>query len=137
MPFNYSEIHKNVQLADTIKSIAKNNIKDFYQGYIAEDIVTSLNEIGGKHSIEDFQNQKTDFSNTISNNYKEKLIHQCPPNGPGITVLIMMSILEKFDFTNIRPMSAERFHLQAEATKLAYEIKEKFLGDPKFENLKI
>ena len=137
MPFNFSEIHKNVQLADTLKSIAKNNIKDFYNGYIAQDIVKSLNEIGGTHTIEDFQNQKTEFTDTISKNFKENLIHQCPPNGPGITVLIMMAILEKFDFKNIKPMSVERFHLQAEATKLAYEAKEKFLGDPEFNDLKI
>ena len=32
-------------------------------------------------------------------------------------------------------MSAERFHLQAEATKLAYEAREKCIGDPKFDNI--
>ena len=44
----------------------------------------------------------------------------------------MMAILEKFDFKNIDPMSAERFHLQAEATKLAFEAREKTIGDPNF-----
>ena len=136
-PYKFGEIHKNIQLAETLRSISKNNIKDFYQGYIARDIVETLNELGGVHTIEDFENQKTIFSESLSNSYKGNIIHQCPPNGPGITVLIMMAILEKFDFKNIEPMSSERFHLQAEATKLAYEAREKTVGDPFFNNFEI
>ena len=46
----------------------------------------------------------------------------------------MMAILEKFNFKNIDPLSVERFHLQAEATKIAYEQREDNIGDPKFNN---
>ena len=136
-PYQFGEIHNNIDLANTLKSIAKNGIKDFYDGYIAEDIVNSLNSIGGCHNVDDFKHQKTIFSDSIFTSYKEKRIHQCPPNGPGITVLIMMSILERFDFNKINPMSADRFHLQAEATKIAYEIKEDLIGDPNFNDLDI
>ena len=131
-PYSFGETHKNINLADTLKSIAKNGTKDFYEGYIAEDIVNTLNGIGGLHTMDDFTNQNTIFSDTLSNNYKELKLHQCPPSGPGITVLIMMAILEKFDFKNINPLSVERFHLQAEATKIAYEQREDNIGDPKF-----
>ena len=136
-PYKFGEIHTNVNLANTLNSIAKNNIKDFYHGYIANDIVDTLNEFGGVQSIEDFESQKTIFSDTIHNNYKDNTIHQCPPNGPGITVLIMMAILDKFNFNNFEPMSFERFHLQAEATKLAYEAREGVIGDPSFSEFNI
>ena len=133
-PYKFGEIHNNISLADTIKSIARNGIEDFYRGYIAEDIIKSLKELGGNHSVEDFNNQDTLFSDTISNKYKNNTLHQCPPSSPGITVLIMMAILERFKINEIDPLSADRFHLQAEATKLAYEIKECVIGDPKFNN---
>ncbi len=132
--YKAGDIHKNELLADTLKSISKNGIKDFYKGYIAEDIVKSLNSYGGLHSLDDFENQKTLFSNTLSNNYKKFKIHQCPPNGPGITVLIMMAILERINFNDIKPLSYERFHLQAEASKIAYEERELNIGDPDFVN---
>jgi len=135
--YKLGEIHKNIKLANTIKSVAKKGIKDFYDGYIAKDIVKSLNKLGGVHTLEDFYNQKTIFSDTINNNYKNNIIHQCPPNGPGITVLIMLAILENFNFKKIKPMSIERFHLEAEATKLAYEIREKNIGDPNFFDLNL
>lgn len=133
-PYSFGQIHKNINLANTLKTIGKNGIKDFYEGYIAEDIVASLNELGGLHSIDDFQRQNTIFSRTLSNKYKNIKIHQCPPNGPGITVLIMMAILEKFNFDKIDPLSAQRFHLQAEATKIAYEQREDIIGDPQYNN---
>ena len=130
--YEYGDIHKNINLADTLKAIGKSGIKDFYDGYIAEDIVSSLNELGGLHTFDDFNKQDTIFSDSLSKNYKNIKIHQCPPNGPGITVLIMMAILEKFNFKNIDPLSSERFHLQAEATKISYEQREMNIGDPNF-----
>ena len=133
-PYNFGDTHKNVYLADTLKSIGTNGTKDFYDGYIAEDIVNSLKKIGGLHTVDDFCNQDTIFSNCLSNIYKDIKIHQCPPNGPGITVLIMMAILEKFNLKDINPLSIERFHLQAEATKIAYEQREGNIGDPNFNN---
>ena len=135
--YQFAEIHKNIDLANTLNSIAKNGIKDFYKGYIASDIVKSLNELGGCHKIEDFHQQKTIFSDSIYNNFKGKKIHQCPPNGPGITVLIMLAILERFDFSDINPLSVDRFHLQAEATKIAFEVRENIIGDPNFHNLDV
>ncbi len=132
--YKYGEIHQNIKLAETLKSIGKNGIKDFYNGYIAEDIINSLKSLGGLHSKDDFTKQKTIFSNSINSRYKNIKIHQCPPNGPGVTVLMMMGILQNFDFSKINPLSTERFHLQAEATKLAYEQREKYLADPSFNN---
>ena len=70
-PYKFGEIHKNIKLADTLKSIAKNNIKDFYQGYIAKDIVDTLAELGGLHTLEDFQYQNTVITESISNNFKK------------------------------------------------------------------
>ena len=131
-PYSFGEIHKNINLANSLKAVAKNGIKDFYKGYIAEDIVRTLNEVGGLHSMDDFAKQDTIFSDSLSNDYKRVKLHQCPPNGPGITVLIMMAILEKFNFQDINPLSIERFHLQAEATKIAYEQREFNIGDPNF-----
>ena len=49
-------------MANTLKSIAKNGTKDFYEGYIAEDIVNTLNKLGGLHSLNDFAKQRGKFS---------------------------------------------------------------------------
>jgi len=130
--YKFREIFKNIPLADTLKKIGEEGSKGFYSSDITLDMVKTLKSQGGLHTLEDFKAQKTIFSETINNNYKGNYIHQCPPNGPGIIVLIMMALIEKLNFRNIMPDSFERFHLQTEITKIAYEIKETELGDPKF-----
>mgnify|MGYP002524940309 FL=1 len=83
------------------------------------------------HTYDDFYKQNTIRSETIKSSYKGDFIHQCPPNGPGVTVLIMMKLLEKLNIQNYKFNSTERFHLEAEVTKQAYKIKETILGDPR------
>ena len=127
----------NSQLADTLTLIAKKGAKAFYEGEIARDMVKSLNNLGGLHTEEDFYNQNTIFSDTLISNYKDFKIHQCPPNGPGLVVHLMMKLLEKFNWNNINYFDPMRFHIQAEVTKVCFEIKETILGDPQFNNMDI
>ena len=135
--YNIHQKHRNEPLAKTLEIISKKGIKGFYEGEIAEDIVTSLNELGGLHSLEDLKKQTTIKTETIKSNYKDITLHQCPPNGPGITVFLMMKMMEKYDLSSIDPMSFERFHLEAEITKLAYKLREDNIGDPNFNKINI
>ena len=135
--YQISEIRKSEPLARTLELISKKGISEFYSGSITEDMVMSLNELGGLHTLEDFAKQNTIKSKTISSNYKNISIHQCPPNGPGVTVMVMMKLLQKLKIENYKFDSIERFHLEAEVTKQAYKIKEENLGDPDFINLNL
>ena len=135
--YKFAEKHKNPALANTLKRISKKGSKEFYNSDITEDIVQTLNELGGLHTIDDFNMQKTIKSKTIFSQYKDFLLHQCPPNGPGITVLIMMKMMENYEIKNFSPMSFERFHIEAEITKLAYKLREDKIGDPNFNELNL
>ncbi len=135
--YKFGEIFKNIPLANTIKLIAKDKIKGFYNSDVTKDMVTTLNKLGGLHTEEDFNAQKTIFSSTISNKYRDLKIHQCPLNGPGITVLLMMAMNEQMNTKKYNSSSYERYHLQAEITKICYELKETLLGDPNFVDIDI
>ena len=135
LSYNLSEKFNNIPLSNTLEKISKKGSKEFYEGDTTRDMVASLNKVGGLHSLEDFSKQKTERVNTISSIYRGKTLHQCPPNGPGITVLLMMKMIEKLNIENYKADSVERFHIEAEVSKLAYSIREKNIGDPKFINL--
>ena len=135
--YQLSDLRKNIPLGNTLELISKKGVSEFYEGSIANDMVKSLNELGGLHTLEDFSKQKTIKSETISSEYKNIQIHQCPPNGPGITVLLMMKLLEKLEINKFNSNSVERFHLEAEVTKQAYKVKEENLADPNFVNVNL
>ena len=90
--YKFGEIFKNIPLLTHLKQIGKEKIKGFYFSNITKEMVNTLNELGGLHTEEDFESQKTIFSSTISNNYNKFKIHQCPLILPGIIVLLMMEM---------------------------------------------
>ena len=135
--YKFNEIRKNLPLAKTLKIISQKGPKEFYEGSITKDMVESLNQIGGLHTLEDFSCQSTIKSETLKSNYKDVVINQCPPNGPGITVLLMLKLMEKLKIQQYLPDSLERFHLEAEVTKLCYKIREENIADPDFVNMDI
>src|SRR5467141_1709384 len=118
------------ELGQTLRAIAKNGRDAFYKGAIAEDMVETLRGIGGLHTLDDFAAHITETTTPIGTMYKGHDVWQCPPNGPGITMLVMLNILSRFDLTKFPAMSVERFHLEAEAARVAYMMREQHIGDP-------
>src|SRR5882762_9250707 len=124
------DVIKQPELGQTLRTIAKQGRDGFYKGAIAEDMVETLRGIGGLHTLDDFAAHSTETTVPIGTLYKGHDIWQCPPNGPGITMLVMLNILSNFDLTKYPPMSVERFHLEAEAARIAYMMRETYIGDP-------
>src|SRR6202162_1713588 len=118
------------ELGRTLRAIAKDGRDAFYKGAIAEDMVETLRGIGGLHTTDDFAAHTTETTTPIGTVYKDHDVWQCPPNGPGITMLVMLNILSRFDLTKFPAMSVERFHLEAEAARIAYMMREQHIGDP-------
>src|ERR1700751_2457212 len=129
-PMQAGEVLRQPELGKTLRAIAKNGRDAFYKGEIAEDMVETLRGIGGLHTMEDFAEYTTETTSPIGTMYKGLDVWQCPPNGPGITMLVMLNILSRFDLTKFDPLSIERFHLEAEAARIAYMMREEYIADP-------
>src|SRR3982075_898995 len=125
------------ELGKTLRAIAGSGRDAFYSGAIAEDMVETLRGIGGLHTLEDFEGHTTETTMPIGTIYKDHDVWQCPPNGPGITMLVMLNILSRFDLTKFPAMSVERFHLEAEAARIAYMMREQHIGDPAHVNVDV
>src|SRR5712675_2256843 len=124
------DVIRQPELGQTLRAIAKDGRDAFYKGPIAEDMVETLSAIGGLHTLDDFAAHSTETTVPIGTMYKGLDVWQCPPNGPGITMLVMLNILSRFDLTKFPAMSVERFHLEAEAARVAYMMREQYIGDP-------
>lgn len=126
------DVIRQPALAETLRTIARRGRDGFYTGAVAEDIVATLKALGGLHTLEDFAPHETEVTTPINTAYRGHEIWQCPPNGPGVTMLLMLNILAGFDLTKYAPLSIERMHLEAEAARFAYRAREAELGDPRF-----
>jgi gamma-glutamyltranspeptidase/glutathione hydrolase len=129
-PARAGDVIRQAELAQTLRAIARSGPEAFYKGAIAEDMVETLRGLGGLHTLQDFAAHSTETTVPIGTTYKGLDVWQCPPNGPGITMLVMLNILSHFDLTKFAPLSVERFHLEAEAARVAYMMREQAIGDP-------
>jgi gamma-glutamyltranspeptidase / glutathione hydrolase len=129
-PMLVGEVLRQPELGKTLRAIAKNGRDAFYKGEIAEDMVETLRGIGGLHTLQDFAEHTTETTVPIGTDYKGYDVWQCPPNGPGITMLVMLNILSRFELAKYAPLGIERFHIEAEAARIAYMMREQYIGDP-------
>ncbi len=116
--------------AEVLRRIAKDGPAAFYTGEIAEDMVNALNAAGGLHTLDDFANAAATLGDPVSDTHKDIEVVEHPPNGQGATALLLLNILKHFDIASMDPLGAERAHVEAEATKIAYDARNRFLADP-------
>lgn len=115
--------------AEVLRRIARDGRKGFYEGEVAEDMVASLRALGGTHGLADFAAVACDYTQPVSGRYKGVELVEHPPNGQGATAILLANILSHFDIASMDPTGAERVHVEAEAAKLAYDARNRFLAD--------
>jgi gamma-glutamyltranspeptidase / glutathione hydrolase len=121
----------NPALGRTLAAIAADGRDAFYEGPVAEEIVSLLKDRGGLHSLSDFAGQHSVAVEPIAASYRGYTLHECPPNGQGLAALIILRILEGFPMDDPSLPAADRVHLFAEATRIAYGLRDAFVGDPR------
>ncbi len=124
------QIFRSPGNAEALRRIAREGRKGFYEGEVAEDMVAALRAAGGVHTLEDFAATACDYADPISGTYKGVELVEHPPNGQGATAILMANILSHFDLPGMDPLGSRRAHVEAEAAKLAYDARNRFLADP-------
>ena len=122
-------IHRQPQLAATLEAIATNGERAFYEGPIAEDMVNYLRGLGGLHTLEDFAATRGEYVQPIHTTFRGYDIWECPPNGQGAIALLILNILSRFEAKG-DPLDIDRLHIEVEAARLAYAVRDAHLGDP-------
>lgn len=116
--------------ADLLTLIATEGRAGFYEGAAAEDMVACLQAAGGTHTLEDFAATSSSYETPISGTYGAFELVEHPPNGQGAAAILLANILSHFDIAALDPFGADRAHIEAEATKLAYDARNRFIADP-------
>jgi len=123
-------LHRQPRMADTLRTIAREGAAGFYQGWVAEDIIHTLQAHGGLHTLDDLAATQPDYVTPISTIYRGHAVFECPPNGQGLSVLMMLNLLADRDLSEHGPLSeADRIHLLTEVSKVAYTHRDALFAD--------
>ena len=136
-PYKAGSLFKAPMQAEVLRQIAAYGSNGFYRSDVTKDLVESLRELGGVHTLADFENVKVQYVDPINANLKDgSTLFELPPNGQGITAIMMKKLMEYSNIERFDAGSFERIHLEAEIAKIAYSARNNFIGDPNFSEIK-
>ncbi len=131
-PPRVGEIFRNPELAAALRRIGEHGRDGYYRGETAEKLLAAEKRFGGTMTADDLAEFSAEWVEPISTAYRGWTVYEMPPNGQGIAALMMLNILEKFDFSGMKQNSADVLHAEIEAKKLAYADMLHYVADPRY-----
>lgn len=125
----------NQALAQTMEHLAEHGAAGLMKGSIADLIVARvrLHQRPGELELSDFTAYQPIKRDPLCGPYRVWTVcGMGPPSSGGVAILQMLALLEPFDLYRETPNSLRAAHLIAEAGKLAYADRARYIGDPAF-----
>jgi gamma-glutamyltranspeptidase/glutathione hydrolase len=124
------DVVKLPALARTLRAIAAGGPNAFYEGPVAQDMVATVAARSSFLTLEDFARHRGEAVAPITSNYRGLDILELPPNTQGLTALVLLNILERFDLPALDPLGPEHLHIALESARLAYAVRDAHIADP-------
>lgn len=123
---------KNPAFADSLEKVAKERSAGFYQGPLADAVVSAVQAAGGVLTKADLQGYEAKERPPVCVRYRVyDVCGMGPPSSGGMTVGMILKMLERYDLKAMGPSPAA-LHLFAEASKIAFADRNTYMGDADF-----
>jgi len=124
------DILQQPSLAATLKMIAEEGPKGFYEGEVADQIIRQMKQSGGIITHKDLKNYRAKWRIPITTDYRgHKIISMPPPSSGGIALAQILGMLESFEISDMSYHGAAHIHTVVEAERRAYADRAIHLGD--------
>lgn len=124
---------RNPQYAATLRTIAAGGADALYGGPIAEDLVQAVRTAAkpGDLTLADLADYRAVERAPVCGGYRVwQICSMGPPSSGGVAILQILALLEHTPFEQAPAQSEAAVHYFAEAGKLAYADRARYLGDP-------
>jgi gamma-glutamyltranspeptidase/glutathione hydrolase len=121
------------ELANTLRAIAKEGRKGFYEGAVADSIVAEMQRGGGIISKQDLIAYKAIWRKPVTGKYRGyDVVTMPPPSSGGIALIQLLKSVEPFPLTRWGFNSDSTVQVMIEAERRVYADRAAHLGDPDF-----
>jgi gamma-glutamyltranspeptidase / glutathione hydrolase len=124
----------NGAYGDFLRRLAAQGPAALYSGSTAAKIVarTRADPLGGAMNMADLVNYQPVKREAICGSYRIYLLCTNPPPGSGAGLIELMQILERTDIAMRGPNDPQAWFLFAQASRLMYADRDRYVGDPAF-----
>jgi gamma-glutamyltranspeptidase/glutathione hydrolase len=135
-PRPVGSILKNPDYAATLEQLAQRGPAGFYQGEIANAIIAAVNRhpVNPGHMLaSDLTAYQAIERKPLCGPYRSwQVCGMDAPSSGGVAVLQMLGLLQRFPMASMSSTASKTIHLFAEAGKLAFADRSRYLADPGF-----
>ncbi len=135
-PFQFGSKISLLDLAHSLTQVAEKGVDSFYHGELAAQMARGLQAKGGILTEADFATHTSNWVNPLQCDYRGFQVSEMPPNSVGITLLMLLNMLENADISSMYARE-EFYHLNTEAIKLIFNDRDRWLTDPDFYKIPI
>lgn len=124
------QLMKFPALGATLRHIGEHGPLDFYTGALAKQIAADLQRCGAPVTIDDLAAHKAQRRDALSVKIKDATLYNFPPPTQGLASLMILAIFERLDIKEAETF--EYLHGIVEATKQAFLVRDRMVGDPAY-----
>jgi gamma-glutamyltranspeptidase len=121
---------RQLDLARTLEAVRDGGAEAFYRGDVARRLVAAAAAAGSPLAALDLAEHRSSWTEPLQIPYAEGHVASTPPPTQGMSALAVLGMTEGFDLASL--LEADYIHLIVEATKLAFEDRDRHLTDPAF-----
>ncbi len=139
-PLQAGQRLQNPQLAKTFRLLAAQGAKALYQGELARQIIQTVREDAnpGQLALTDLANYRARERDPLCQPfYRYQICGMGPPSSGGISLLQLLSLLEQVGIDQQQPGSPQTIHLFAQAGRLAFADRDRYIADPDYSEVPI
>ncbi len=125
------ELFFQPRMAATLEQLARAGLDDYYQGDLARTIDADLIAAGSPVRLSDLQAHQAVWKKALCLQHSKGRIFNQPPSTQGIVSLIILGLMDRLGIERFDHLSADYVHAAVEATKRAFQIRDKYITDPK------
>ncbi|MBT3227570.1 MAG: gamma-glutamyltransferase [Candidatus Marinimicrobia bacterium] len=139
LPYEVGDTLVNEPALHTLQILADNGPRAFYTGEIADSVEAVMVRQGGFIRKADLESYRAIEMAPVASDYRNHRIVSSAPPQSGVTLLEILNILEQKDLSEmgIYYEHDSTLHFMAEAIKVGYADRGKYLGDPAFSEIPV
>ncbi|MBD1390677.1 gamma-glutamyltransferase [Neiella sp. HB171785] len=135
-PLKNGQLLKNPDLAATLKTIAAEGSQAFYHGKLAEQLVAAVRQAAinpGDLTTADLASYEAKYRAPLCTGYHQyQVCSMAPPSSGGFAVAQLMKLIEQHDMSAFASGDVAAVHQFAQASRLAFADRNRYIGDPDF-----
>ena len=120
-------------LAITLSNIRDSGAKGFYEGAVADLIISEMEKSNGIITYEDLTEYKAKEREPVKGTYRGyEIISMGPPSSGGISLIYLLNILENYELNKNGYAGLKNIQVMTEAMRRVYADRSEFMGDADF-----